>query len=394
MASSSNPPPDDLSGEGASQPAPHFGERGRVQVPGGDSVDLMGYQFSFQQNLEAGTGKSVFIEADSLPVQRDLDWESVTSSVTNYRTENGRTYHAYKDGSYFYPNDIDEQDRQQFEHVVLQHLMGGRLYFAPFSQERPPKRILDIGTGTGIWAVEMGFEYPTAKVLGTDLSAIQPTDVPLNVEFYVEDTRDPWHWYRQEDRFDYIHTRMTLGCWEDVKTDVVQKSFDQLEPGGWFEAQDLLSTILCDDGTMADDNPLKLHFEDIADATASEGRPLRSGDRWRRACEEVGFVDVTEYVFKIPINGWPRELRWKELGKMWEANFLHGIQAVTYGPLGRIRNLSRNQMEMLLLDVRKSISDTSVHAYQKFFIVLGRKPFPDEERHNPHHTEDTPMADS
>ena len=26
------------------------------------------------------------------------DWESVTSSVVNYRVENGRTYHAYKDG--------------------------------------------------------------------------------------------------------------------------------------------------------------------------------------------------------------------------------------------------------------------------------------------------------
>lgn len=139
---------------------------------------------------------------------------------------------------------------------------------------------------------------------------------------------------------------MTLGCWEDLKADVVQKSFDQLEPGGWFEAQDLLSSILCDDDTMADDNPLKLHFEDIEDATASEGRPLNSGDKWRKACEEVGFVDITEYVFKVPINGWPRELRWKELGKMWEANCLHGIQAVTYGPLGRIRHLSRNQMEV------------------------------------------------
>ncbi|KAK8020423.1 methyltransferase [Apiospora arundinis] len=359
MASGSNPPPEDA-GEGPGDSAPKFGK----------------------QILS--------------PRARDVDWESVTSSITNYRVENGRTYHAYKDGSYLYPNDTDEQDRQQFEHVILQHLMGGRLYFAPWSQEHPPRRVLDIGTGTGIWAVEVGFEYPTAKVLGTDLSAIQPTDVPPNVEFYVEDTRDPWHWYRQEDRFDYIHTRMTLGCWEDLKVDVVQKSFDQLEPGGWFESQDLLSSILCDDGTMTDDNPLKLHFEDIEDATASEGRPLRSGDRWRKACEEVGFVDITEYVFKVPINGWPRELRWKELGKMWEANFLHGIQAVTYGPLGRIRKLTRNQMEMLLLDVRKAISDTSVHAYQKFFIVLARKPYPDEVRQPAaasSTTEDISMAD-
>lgn len=151
----------------------------------------------------------------------------------------------------------------------------------------------------------------------------------------------------------------------------MQKSFDQLEPGGWFEAQDLLSSVMCDDDTMSPDYPLKVHFEDIEDATASEGRPLRSGDKWRKACEDVGFVDVTEYVFKIPINGWPRELRWKELGKMWEANFLHGIQAVTYGPLGRIRKLTRTQMEVGASSDRLDEYGTTDARHRCYWWTLG-----------------------
>ena len=66
--------------------------------------------------------------------------------------------------------------------------MDGRNYFAPFSQENPPKKVLDIATGTGIWAVEMGDEFPEAKIIGTDLSPIQPQYVPLNVRFFIEDS--------------------------------------------------------------------------------------------------------------------------------------------------------------------------------------------------------------
>ncbi|KAK6842499.1 hypothetical protein PG987_003359 [Apiospora arundinis] len=415
MASGSNPPPEDA-GEGPGDSAPKFGVGERLTVPGEgeDGVNLNNYQFSFQQNhLDAGTGKSVFIEADSIPRARDVDWESVTSSITNYRVENGRTYHAYKDGSYLYPNDTDEQDRQQFEHVILQHLMGGRLYFAPWSQEHPPRRVLDIGTGTGIWAVEVGFEYPTAKVLGTDLSAIQPTDVPPNVEFYVEDTRDPWHWYRQEDRFDYIHTRMTLGCWEDLKVDVVQKSFDQLEPGGWFESQDLLSSILCDDGTMTDDNPPQTTLRryrgrhGFRGPATSQRRPVEESLRRSRICGHYG-IRVQSPHQRLAARAAVERIG-KDVGGQLPTRHTgsyvrpvgadtktdeksNGGRSTLAFPPPTIANL----WQMLLLDVRKAISDTSVHAYQKFFIVLARKPYPDEVRQPAaasSTTEDISMAD-
>jgi SAM-dependent methyltransferase len=41
-------------------------------------------------------------------------------------------------------------------------------------------QILDIGTGTGIWAIDMADKYPMAMVIGIDLSPIQPSFIPNN----------------------------------------------------------------------------------------------------------------------------------------------------------------------------------------------------------------------
>lgn len=89
--------------------------------------------------------------------------------------------------AYNYPNDPTEVERLDDQHEIIKLVMDGRNYLAPFSKDKPPKNVLDIATGTGTWAIEMGDEFPEAKVTGTDLSPIQPQYVPLNVRFYIED---------------------------------------------------------------------------------------------------------------------------------------------------------------------------------------------------------------
>lgn len=64
-------------------------------------------------------------------------------------------------------------------------MLGGNLLIAPVSPS--PQRVLDFGTGTGIWALDFADEYPGAKVIGTDLSPIQPLWVAPNSEFVVDD---------------------------------------------------------------------------------------------------------------------------------------------------------------------------------------------------------------
>lgn len=132
---------------------------------------------------------------------------SLSSSVRDYLFENGRRYHRFREGRYNFPNDEAEQDREDMKHACVKMLCQNRLHFAPIDQDHL-QNILDIGTGTGIWAIEMGDEFPSANVLGIDLSPIQPDWVPSNVHFVVDDAESDWVY--PPNHFDYIHTRHTV----------------------------------------------------------------------------------------------------------------------------------------------------------------------------------------
>lgn len=73
---------------------------------------------------------------------------SLTSSLFSYQYENGRTYHAYRAGQYLLPNDEVEQERLDMTHHVFALSLNGALCVTKLEN---PQRILDIGTGTGIW---------------------------------------------------------------------------------------------------------------------------------------------------------------------------------------------------------------------------------------------------
>ena len=64
-----------------------------------------------------------------------------------------------------------ELDRLDLQHHVIKLLLNGELHLAPLQD---PRRVLDVGTGTGLWAIEMGDRFPNAQVTGTDLSPSQP----------------------------------------------------------------------------------------------------------------------------------------------------------------------------------------------------------------------------
>ncbi|KAK2765868.1 methyltransferase domain-containing protein [Colletotrichum kahawae] len=135
----------------------------------------------------------------------------------DYRMENGRTYHGYKEGKYNLPNDETENERLELQHNLFLLTFDKKLGNAP-PNDRDAKvgRVLDIGTGTGLWAVDFGDEHPEAEVLGVDLSAtFNNYSPPPNVMFEVDDIEEPWTY---SPKFDYIHSRMMNGCindWED-----------------------------------------------------------------------------------------------------------------------------------------------------------------------------------
>lgn len=169
---------------------------------------------------QAGTG-AIDVDHDQLELESDPGYESdrasfastsLSSSVRDYLFENGRRYHRFREGRYNFPNDEAEQDREDMKHACVKMLCQNQLYFAPID-ENNLQNVLDIGTGTGIWAIEFGDLFPSADVLGIDLSPIQPDWVPANVHFVVDDAESDWIY--PPDHFDYIHTRHTVMAIKD-----------------------------------------------------------------------------------------------------------------------------------------------------------------------------------
>ncbi|KAI2794541.1 hypothetical protein POX_a01140 [Penicillium oxalicum] len=310
--------------------------------------------------------------------KRECETQSLTESVTDYPVENGRRYHSYHEGAYPYPNDEQELDRLDLQHHMFKLVMDGRLYNAPLEN---PKQILDVGTGSGIWPIEMAQLFPEASITGTDLSPVQPTEVPENVHFLVDDAaEEEWLW--EADYFDFIHVAHMTGAMASFK-DLLRQSFKHLKPGSYIECHELDPKPKCDDGTMPPENPdgfSSYAFHDWYDLNmrASQEieptRQFRIAPRIERWMKEVGFVDVKQQVFKIPVNTWPTDKRLKHIGQWSETNWLEALAGWSYKPFLAL-GWSKSEIEVFLVDVRKSIQDRNVHAYMDFFVVTGRKPW-------------------
>ncbi|KAH8664936.1 S-adenosyl-L-methionine-dependent methyltransferase [Ilyonectria robusta] len=349
---------------------------------GGDDTDhvpndepglpLENYEFTFDLAQLPGSGNMSFIEPEPWTMS---DTASLSDSVQTFPEEFGRTYHAYRAGSYAFPNDASEQERLALQGQCIKKLLRDRLYFAPLSRAKPPLRILDIATGVGDWAIEMGDLFPGSMVIATDLSPIQPVDVPPNVHFYVDDSADLWDFAH---KFDYIHTRSTVGCWASFQSQIAEQAFDALEPGGWFESQEVDGNVCCDDDTLDPTGPVAAWFNDLLVASEHVQRPAILGATLKEVYEKVGFVDIHQRTVKMPIGGWARDARLKEVGYMWEANLLDGLSGFSYQLFNRAFNRTPAEIELCLVDVRQHLGDPRTHAYMPGFIVWGRKPYPGE----------------
>jgi hypothetical protein len=187
--------------------------------------------------------------------------------------------------------------------------------------------------------------------------------VPNNVKFVIDDANED-DWLIEPDSHDYIHTRVMLGSFEDFR-EIIAKSYKCLKPGGWMESQEYMAWCFCDDGTMTSDYVFAEWTKSQDQAAMALRRPVRIGNKLKRWYEQAGFVDVHEEVYKIPINSWPKDPQFKMLGRFNETQLLSGLQGWSLTPFQKAFGWTKNEIEVYLVQVRKSLSDRSVHAYHK-----------------------------
>jgi len=102
--------------------------------------------------------------------------------------------------------------------------------------------LLDIGSGTGDWCLDVAFEMPLACVVGIDLSQTQVeyatararTQLLDNISFEVVDAlKELGQW--SDASYDYIHLSLAAG-WVPGKKwlPLLSEIHRLLKPGGWF----------------------------------------------------------------------------------------------------------------------------------------------------------------
>ncbi|KAL8836587.1 MAG: hypothetical protein Q9176_006224 [Flavoplaca citrina] len=239
--------------------------------------------------------------------------DTLESAYSRYRWENGRRYHSYRDGAYWGPNDETHNDQQDIAHHAWRLALNNKLYLAPI--QKNPERILDVGTGTGIWAIEMAELFPNAQVVGTDLSPIQPVWVPPNCMFEVDDVTLEWTY--RKDSFDFIHSREMFGSIADWD-EYFRQCYLHLKPGGYVEALERGVKPVSDDGSVGPDHFWTTWGNTVLSVGETWGKGFNAWEILKERMEAAGFVDVVQVPMKWPIGPWMEDEHMKELG-MWNA---------------------------------------------------------------------------
>ncbi|EXF84134.1 methyltransferase [Colletotrichum fioriniae PJ7] len=258
--------------------------------------------------------------------------------------------------------------RVDLQHHLWLITLDGELATSPGRETA--RRVLDLGTGTGIWAIDFADAYPGCEVIGVDLSAIQPDLVPANCSFEIDDLELDWPW---EQPFDYIFNRSCAGSWSDFRS-MIQRAYDHLEPGGYFEVQDLELPSYCDDGSVPPDAALYRWQHALVDASNEVGRPINYAVDCLDDLHNVGFVEIHHRIYKWPFNNWPDDAKLKEAGRWNCANLDMGLEAFSLGLLTRVKGWTRDAVEELCAEVKKEVKDTRLHAYWRQHVIYARKP--------------------
>ncbi|KAI3529326.1 TAM domain methyltransferase [Colletotrichum abscissum] len=301
---------------------------------------------------------------------------SVSSSILDYRLENGRTYHKYKDGKYWFPNDERENDRLDLQHNLFILTFDDRLATAPPNEpDAKVGKVLDVGTGSGIWAIDFGEEHPDAEVFGFRYSILTiKYSVPPNVKFEIDDIEQPWTFSHS---FDYIHSRMMNSSLKDWNA-YIKTCYDNLEPGGYLELNEIDVIPTSDDGTLKPESAISRSAKLLHDAGEIIGRPFLEMSSLKDVLINTGFEDVHRQLYKWPTNSWPKHERYKELGIWNHENLVAGWEGFCMAPFTRVHGWSKEEVIVFMAEIRKEFQDRSIHAYFKIWSIYGRKPLQSE----------------
>ncbi|KAH7022217.1 S-adenosyl-L-methionine-dependent methyltransferase [Ilyonectria destructans] len=298
---------------------------------------------------------------------------SITSSILEYRNINGRKYQSSKTTEYWAPTDEKHIQGLDVSHQFTLMLMRDKLFLSPLAKS--PQKILDVGTGTGIWAIDVADEYPSADVLGFDISAVQPSWIPPNCSFQIDDAQLDWTF--KEGEFDFIHMRYLYGGIDDWSK-LYRQAFRHVKPGAWVENTEIdLETRSENPKVSGDEGHIFKKWRNLfweAGAKINRTFKIARDNQMEQKMREAGFVDIQHHQWKVPIGGWPRDPKFKQIG-LYNGMFIdQSLDGFAVFPIGEILGWTFDEVTVLVNKMRLAIKDPKALPYYNVHTVIGRRP--------------------
>jgi SAM-dependent methyltransferase len=264
---------------------------------------------------------------------------------------------------YALPRDMEEINRLDFQHYMLRYALQG-LYAAPLKN---PATILDVGTGTGRWAMDMAQAFPRAQVVGLDVNP-PPADEQAGLG---HDVRPPNYSFApgnvleglpfEDGTFDFVHMRLLFTAipadrWPFAISELARVT----RPDGWVESVE--TTGLFNGGPHVD-----LMMSWIAQLSARRGVNLLHGARAAEFMDVAGLRNVGASRANLATGAWG-----DRIGGMVASDFV----AVCKGFGGVIVGAgvaTQEQFDETLEGVRADLATHGVRCVTPFYVVVGQK---------------------
>ncbi|KAG8405411.1 hypothetical protein J3458_022068 [Metarhizium acridum] len=274
----------------------------------------------------------------------------------------GRSDDKLKRSKYIFPIDQEELQRLDIFHKLFLTARGNALFSSPLDTTTD-LRILDLGTGTGIWSIDMAEALPRASVLGVDMNMIQPERIPANMEPPMEfDIESDWK--PMERNWDLIHVRTLFGavrCWEDM----YRKIHRHLKPNvGYLEQVEIDWEPRFKGGNI----PYKCALVDWTDkllrAMDRHGRSMRvEPERTRRQLRTAGFSDIHDCSIRVGFTPWSEDRHERDVALWFGAGFSRAIKALSYGPMSLYLTMAIKDIDLLCEAVLDDLRTARYKAY-------------------------------